>query len=107
MARPCILRSMVSGVAESEAGPDDAMHYVYMLRSEVALEQKYIGYSTDLKARFLTHNARGSPHTRKFLPWRLVTYVAFSDKQKALAFAKFLKSHSGQAFAAKRLWSRD
>jgi putative endonuclease len=98
---------MVPGVAGSEAGPDDAMHYVYMLRSEFAPEQTYIGYSTDLKARLLTHNAGGSLHTRKFPPWRLVTYFAFSDKQRALAFERYLKSHSGQAFAAKRLWSGD
>jgi putative endonuclease len=34
----------------------------------------------------------------------LVTYLAFSDKAKALSFEKYLKSHSGKAFANKRLW---
>ena len=82
------------------------MHYVYMLRSLEFPGQTYIGYSVELKARLRTHNAGGSSHTRKYRPWRLVTYIAFSEKHQALAFEKYLKSHSGQAFAAKRLWTR-
>ena len=45
-----------------------------------------------------------SPHTSKFLPWRLVTYVAFSDQSKAASFERYLKSGSGHAFANKRPW---
>jgi putative endonuclease len=37
-------------------------------------------------------------------PWRLVTYVAFSDEQKAESFERYLKSGSGHAFVRKRLW---
>jgi len=32
-----------------------------------------------------------------------VTYVAFSDEAKAIAFERYLKSPSGRAFAKKRL----
>jgi putative endonuclease len=38
------------------------------------------------------------------VPWRLVTYVAFSDRAKAEEFERYLKSGSGHAFANKRLW---
>jgi hypothetical protein len=48
-------------------------------------------------------NAGKSAHTTKFRPWELVWYCAFRDKYKALAFEKYLKSHSGRAFAKKRL----
>jgi hypothetical protein len=34
----------------------------------------------------------------------LITYLAFRDKNRALSFEKYLKSHSGIAFAKKRLW---
>jgi len=34
----------------------------------------------------------------------VVTYVAFSDKQKANVFERYLKSGSGHAFASQRLW---
>ena len=50
------------------------------------------------------HNEGGSPHTSKYKPWHLVTYLAFSTRQKATTFETYLKSGSGRAFAAKRLW---
>ena len=49
-------------------------------------------------------NAGKSPHTAKFKPWRLVTYIAFSDRANAESFERYLKSGSGHAFARKRLW---
>ena len=78
------------------------MHYVYLLQSETAELQRYIGATSDLKRRLADHNAGRSPHTSKYLPWKLETYVAFSDKQKAEAFERYLKSGSGHAFARKR-----
>jgi predicted GIY-YIG superfamily endonuclease len=60
--------------------------------------------SADLRARLKAHNAGNSPHTSKFSPWELITYVAFSAKTKALDFERYLKSHSGKAFSNKRLW---
>lgn len=80
------------------------MHYVYLLESIAHPGQRYVGLTTDLKARLDTHNAGGSPHTSKFKPWRLVTYMAFTDEKKAAAFERYLKSGSGHAFANKRLW---
>ncbi len=80
------------------------MYYVYQLQSESSPAQRYVGFSADLKGRLRAHNAGGSPHTSKYCPWRLAGYVAFHDKHRALDFERYLKSHSGQAFAAKRLW---
>jgi predicted GIY-YIG superfamily endonuclease len=80
------------------------MHYVYLLTSQSAPSQRYIGVTSDLKARLSDHNAGKSPHTSKFTPWRLVSYVAFSDRRKAETFETYLKSGSGHAFANKRLW---
>jgi putative endonuclease len=61
------------------------------------------GATSDLKQRLPDHNAGKSTHTAKFKPWKLVWYCAFPDKYKALEFEKYLKSHSGRAFAKKRL----
>ena len=82
------------------------MHYVYLLRSETRPEQTYVGYTRDLRRRLPFHNAGLVPHTSKFIPWRLETHLAFSDKHQALAFERYLKSHSGKAFAVKRLWPK-
>jgi predicted GIY-YIG superfamily endonuclease len=80
------------------------MYYVYLIQSEAFSDQRYVGLTTDLKQRFAAHNARQSPHTSKFAPWRLVTYLAFSDQRKAETFERYLKSGSGHAFARRRLW---
>jgi putative endonuclease len=79
------------------------MRYVYIIRSISFPEQEYIGATSDLKRRLTDRNAGKSRHTAKFKPWVLVWYYAFPDKYKALEFEKYLKSHSGRAFAKKRL----
>ena len=79
------------------------MWYVYIVRSDKFPEQEYTGATANLKSRMADHNAGRSPHTAKFAPWTLIWYCAFPDKFKALAFEKYLKSHSGRAFAKKRL----
>lgn len=80
------------------------MRYVYLLKSEAFIDQRYVGITSDLKRRLADHNAGKSPHTSKYTPWKLVTYVAFSDERKAEIFERYLKSGSGHAFANKRLW---
>ncbi|MEG6509608.1 GIY-YIG nuclease family protein [Methyloligella sp. 2.7D] len=79
------------------------MWYVYIIRSSAAPEQDYIGATSDLRRRLADHNAGKSTHTAKYIPWELIWYCAFSHKQRALDFEKYLKSHSGRAFTAKRL----
>jgi putative endonuclease len=81
----------------------EPMRYVYLLESINHPNERYIGLTDDLRPRFRAHNAGRSPHTSKFRPWRLVTYIAFSDEQKAIDFERYLKSASGRAFANKRL----
>ncbi len=80
------------------------MLYVYLLQSESKPTQRYVGATADLKVRLADHNAGKSTHTLKYLPWKLVTYVAFSDRHKGLDFERYLKAGSGHAFARKRLW---
>ena len=80
------------------------MHYVYLLESNEVPGHRYVGLSTDLKRRLKDHNSGNSRHTAKYRPWRLVTYIAFSNESKAEAFERYLKSGSGHAFAKKRLW---
>ena len=80
------------------------MFYVYLLRSIPNPKQTYIGFTEDLKTRLQAHNHGQSPHTSKYKPWNLITYLSFDDKARALSFEKYLKSHSGKAFANKRLW---
>jgi putative endonuclease len=80
------------------------MHYIYLLQSEAFPSQRYVGLTSDLRRRLAEHNAGKSPHTSKYVPWKLMTYVAFSNEQKAEIFERYLKSGSGHAFASRRLW---
>jgi len=79
------------------------MFCVYIIRSVNQPDQTYIGFTRDIKQRLLTHNQNRGPHTAKFSPWRIEFYCAFKQEDKALAFERHLKSHSGKAFASKRL----
>ncbi len=79
------------------------MWYVYIIRSVDFPDQNYTGATADLKQRMIDHNSGKSKHTAKFAPWELLWYSAFPDKYKALNFETYLKSHSGRAFAKKRL----
>ncbi|WP_075997941.1 GIY-YIG nuclease family protein [Salaquimonas pukyongi] len=75
------------------------MKYAYMLQSKVNPSRYYVGSTRDLKKRFNAHNAGHSEHTRKYLPWELRGYVAFSEPAKADKFEAYLKTGSGRAFA--------
>ncbi|MEJ2724944.1 MAG: GIY-YIG nuclease family protein [Deltaproteobacteria bacterium] len=63
-----------------------------------------IGTTSDLTSRLEAHNEGRSTHTAKYKPWKLVAYIAFSNRNKALGFEKYLKSGSGRAFAKKHFW---
>lgn len=80
------------------------MYYVYFLRSLKDPLKTYVGFPTCIEKRLETHNSGGSVHTEKFMPWRLVSYMAFDSQEKALAFEKYVKVGSGYAFAKKKLW---
>jgi len=72
---------------------------VYILQSLKEPQHFYTGVTDDLSDRLLKHNLGAVTHTAKHRPWRIKTYVAFTDPARAFAFEKYLKSGSGRAFA--------
>jgi len=79
------------------------MYYVYHIQSEVNPARYYVGFTTDLDRRLEEHNTGKSIHTNKFKPWKLVSYTAFIDRERAEKFELYLKTPSGRAFSKKRL----
>jgi predicted GIY-YIG superfamily endonuclease len=65
---------------------------------------RYVGITSDLEKRLEAHDHGQSRHTSKYRPWTLVTYVAFTDDQRALEFERYMKAGSGHAFANSHLW---
>ncbi|MDD4017942.1 MAG: GIY-YIG nuclease family protein [Kiritimatiellae bacterium] len=80
------------------------MHYVYLLRSDSDPAQRYVVLTDDVHARLASHNSGANPHTAKFSPWHLVTYVALESREKAAKLERYLKQGSGHAFANRHLW---
>ena len=76
-------------------------YYVYILQSINFEDKYYTGFTTDIRKRLLKHNHGEVPHTSKYKPWIIKNSISFIDKSKALAFERYLKSHSGRAIAKK------
>jgi putative endonuclease len=75
---------------------------VYIIESEDRIHW-YIGITDDVDRRLKEHNSGRCIHTNKYKPWNIKSYTAFTDRNRAEVFEKYLKSHSGRAFAKKHL----
>ena len=67
----------------SEGGP---VSYLHLIESLSVQGERYVGMTTDLKQRLREHNQGKSSHTTKFSPWKIITYLAFSDRAKGRNF---------------------
>ena len=76
------------------------MYYVYIFRS-LESGEKYIGCTSNLRERLKQHNKGQSNYTSNRGPYKIIWYCAFSGKNKALDFEKYLKSSSGFSFTSK------
>ncbi len=101
---PCVAMAKQGSELRMASQAESTMHYVYLLRSESAPEQRYIGLTDDVQARLTSHNSGANPHTTKFRPWRLIAFVALESRERASAFERYLKHGSGHAFANRHLW---
>lgn len=77
----------------------EAKRFVYILKSDVAPWQYYVGVTGDPHARLHAHNAGLSPHTARHRPWRKLVVVEFDEPEPALRFERYLKTGSGREFA--------
>jgi putative endonuclease len=73
--------------------------YVYILKCGDG--KFYTGCTNDLKDRMDRHSKRRVFATKNRLPVELISYFAFSNKDTAFSFEKYLKSGSGGAFIGK------
>ena len=74
------------------------MFIVYGLHSEKH-NKIYIGFTSDLEARLLSHNQLSTKgYTIKYRPWKVIYTEEFLDKVSAMKREKELKSSNGRAF---------
>jgi putative endonuclease len=75
------------------------MFTVYILYS-AKFNQIYIGYTSDLYNRFLSHNELAiKGHTIKYRPWIIAYTEAYQTKTEAIKRENYLKSTQGRKIA--------
>ena len=77
-------------------------YYTYVLKSRRDYKL-YIGWTIDLKNRFLQHNQGKVKSTEHRLPFDLIYYEACLDKDSAIKREKSLKSGFGRRYLKDRL----
>jgi predicted GIY-YIG superfamily endonuclease len=70
----------MSSEAPEERRRTGDVYYVYLLESISDPGKRYIGFTSNLKNRFRSHNEGGSVHMAKYKPWKLVAYFAFTHE---------------------------
>ena len=80
-----------------------ALYYVYILESIENSARHYVGFTENMGTRLKDHNRGHVPHTSKNRQWQVRVCMGFMDRDRALDFEKYLKSHSGRAFSQKHL----
>jgi putative endonuclease len=81
------------------------MYYVYVLKS-LKDEKTYIGFSSNLKRRFLEHQNGLVSSTKNRRPLKLIYYQAFLSENDARLEEKYLKS-GGKARNSLKLRIKD
>ena len=78
------------------------MFYTYTLQS-IKNSELYIGYTNDLKRRFLEHNQKLNSSTKRYAPWRLIYYEACLEESDAKRREGYLKTTQGGRFLKRRI----
>jgi len=70
-------------------------YYVYVLYN-TSKNFIYIGYSEDLKNRFISHNKGENISTKAYVPLKLIHYEAYGNINDAKRRETYLKSNKGR-----------
>ena len=81
------------------AGIDNKLRFVDLLQSSQDPEQYDVGLTSNPSNRRGAHNDGDSLHTARYRPWRLIVRIEFADRNRALAFERYLKSGSAREFS--------
>jgi putative endonuclease len=76
------------------------MFYIYILYSAAA-DKYYVGYTTDVEARIMSHNHQDhfNTFTSKYRPWILkAAFECGNDRSFAMKIEKFIKKQKSRLF---------
>lgn len=70
-------------------------YYVYALQS-LKQDWIYVGSTSDLRARFKSHNNGKNLSTKGYKPFKLIFYEAYLSKKDALRREEYFKTTKGK-----------
>ncbi len=88
----CGVPTLIPGTPLCKIGHQ--MHYFYILRS-LKNNKLYLGSTSNLRRRIKEHNDGKSVATKPNIPYELMFYSVFKNKQDAIASEKYFKTTRG------------
>jgi putative endonuclease len=73
--------------------------FVYILRSVMDPNRRYVGVTAYVPTRLSFHNAGQNASTAPWKPWNVDICIEFRTEKLARRFERYLKSGSGHEFA--------
>ncbi len=73
------------------------MYTVYVLYS-ATYQKTYVGFTSNLEQRMLSHNELGKGWTKRYRPWRVLYTEKYKVKREAMRREKELKTGKGRDF---------
>lgn len=70
-------------------------YYVYVLKS-INHDFIYVGFTENLKNRFIQHNIKEEQSTKAYAPYELIHYEAYRSKKDAKRREVYLKTTKGR-----------
>ena len=70
-------------------------YYVYVLQS-LKVDWIYVGFTSDLRKRFKSHNDGENLSTKGYTPLKLIFYEAYLSKKDALRREEYFKTTKGK-----------
>ncbi len=77
------------------------MFYTYVLKSKSG--ELYIGFTNDLKRRFVEHNQGLNLSTKRYRPWVIIYYECCLHIDDAKRREKYFKTSQGRRLLKRRL----
>lgn len=71
------------------------MFFIYILKSKKN-HQLYVGYTENLQKRLAAHNNREVLSTKALIPWKIIFYEFYTNKNDALRREKYFKTTAGK-----------
>jgi len=77
-------------------------YYVYLLQS-IKDKELYIGFTSNLKKRLKKHNDGLNLSTKNSLPWQLIHYESYKNREDARRRERYLKTSQGSRLLKRML----